>query len=115
LRGYSYLIENNVVNVDMTLFKEFIDMKIGELEPIEESKNTGFSAKKKTHTISKEMLIELPYEDPNVKIPYAYIERKKKKIHFRYESKPLNFKMARSYKYDFKSRIFVILDCLSEC
>jgi len=60
LRGYSYLIDNNVVNVDMTLFKEFIDMKIGELEPIEESKHAGFSAKKKTHTISKDMLIELP-------------------------------------------------------
>lgn len=43
------------------------------------------------------------------------MEKKKKKIFFRFESKKQNVKVSRSYKFDNKNRIFIILDCISEC
>jgi len=115
IKGYEWLIEKEVVKIDATLFLNFINSKIEELEPLDDSKIGGVSSVKKTHTISKEMLIELRLEEYAVKIPYTYIEKKKNKLHFRYESKKTNVKVVRNYKFDKKNRIQIILDCLLEC
>lgn len=71
LKGYEWLIENNVVKIDINIFRDFINSKIEALEPLEESKMSSGSAVKKTHTINKEMLLELPLESRDVKIPYT--------------------------------------------
>lgn len=68
-KGYEWLIENNVVKIDINLFRDFINNKIEALEPLEESKIVSGSAVKKTHTINKEMLLELQLELKDVKIP----------------------------------------------
>lgn len=70
-KGYEWLIENNVVKIDINLFRDFINNKIEALEPLEESKIVSGSAVKKTHTINKEMLLELQLELKDVKIPYT--------------------------------------------
>jgi len=57
------------VKIDINVFKDFINSKTEALEPLEESKIVSGSAVKKTHTINKEMLLELPLELKDVKIP----------------------------------------------
>jgi len=62
------LIENNIVNIELGLFKALITPKLDSLGHIDLCATNG-SSLKKTHTVCKEMLLDLRLDDPNVRLP----------------------------------------------
>lgn len=71
--GFEFLIDKNVVDIDMTSFRDLIANKVESLEPI---RNLDYSKiknqhLKKSHLICKEFLLELQLDDPKVRVPYV--------------------------------------------
>lgn len=69
--GYEYLIEKGVIDIDINLFRDFMSNKIESLDQINEQDYSKIKNAhvKKSHLICKEFLLELPIDDPKVKVP----------------------------------------------
>jgi len=72
------------------------------------------SFQRKTHTITKEFLMDIQLEDNNVKIPYIYFEKKSKKFLFRYEKKEKNIKINKFIRINKHNRISELINLIEE-
>jgi len=65
------LIEKGVIDIDINLFRDFMSNKIESLDQINDQDYSKIknAHTKKSHLICKEFLLELPIDDPKVKVP----------------------------------------------